>query len=278
MSVMMLRPGPGPTIRRWPRVMTLMMSGRTGRPDLHRPPRSTARPRSIHRVSVPGSRARPSRRHGPGLLPTPSTSGRVTGPWWVVTSLRSMTLSAPITPAWSMAFRSVGPGRHWAAVGPGSSHHRDAGWKGLLLVTGPGRLVGRLCLRSLRRGGWFRSLLRLGRPIIPAFGSRDLNSFFWRVDFNGVVHLLTFLRCPSCRRHLAFPLLLSCFLQCFPRFGQPVLAHITRSLCAKRQSLIEAALLASEVGIAPSSVVRATGKLQLRFRGRWPMTWLRHLV
>ena len=40
-----------------------------------------------------------------------------------------MTSSAPF---------STACGRHWAAIGPGSSHHRDAGWKDLLLVTGPG--------------------------------------------------------------------------------------------------------------------------------------------
>ena len=207
-SVMMVRSGHGPMIRRWPRVTTLMMSGRTRRPDLRRPPRSTTRPRNIRRVSVPGSRTGPSRRCGLGPLPTPSMSGWVAGPWWVVTSLRPVTSSAPITTAWSMVFRSVGPRRHWVAVGPGSSHYRDAGWKGLLLVTGPGRPVGRLylrclrrgvtgpgrpvgrlCLRSLRRGGWLRSLLRLERPVIPAFGGWGLNSFFWCVDFNGVVHL-----------------------------------------------------------------------------------------
>ena len=207
---MMLRPGPAPTIWRWPRVMTLMMSGRTRRPDPRHPPRSTASPRSIRRVIVPGSRAGPSQRHEPGPLPTPLTSARVAGPWWVVTSLRPVSSSAPITTAWSIMFRSVGPGRHWTTVGPGSSHHRDAEWKSLFLVTGPGRPVGRLRLRSFRQGGWLRSLLRLERPLIPVFGGRDLNSFFWCVDFNGVVHLLTFLCCPRCRRRLAF--LLSCFL------------------------------------------------------------------
>ena len=63
-----------PTIRRWPRVMTLMMSGRTRRPDLRHPPQSTARPLNIRRVSMPGSRAEPSRKCGPGPLPTSSTS------------------------------------------------------------------------------------------------------------------------------------------------------------------------------------------------------------
>ena len=136
------------------------MSGRTRRPDLRRPPQSTARPLNIHRVSMPGSRAGPSRRRGPGPLPTPSTSWRVTGPWWVVKSLRSVTSYAPNTTALSMVFRSVGPGRHWATVGHRSSHHRDAGWNCATSVTGPGRPAGRISLRSLRhrRGGSFRSL------------------------------------------------------------------------------------------------------------------------
>ena len=203
------------------------------------------------------------------LLPTPATPRRVTGPWRVVTSLRPVTSSTPITTAWSMAFRSLGPGRHWATVGPGFSHHRHAEWKGLL-VTGPGRPAGRV--RSLRR------VLLPGRPVILGFDGWNLKPPFWCVDFNRVVHLLAFLRCLSCRR-LAFPLLLNCSLQCLPRFEQPVLAQITRSvLCAKSQTLIEAALLTLEVVIAPSSIVRATKKLHLRFRGRWPITWLRHLV
>ena len=206
-------------------------------------------------------------------LPTPATPRRVTGPWRVVTSLRPVTSSTPITTAWSMAFRSLGPGRHWAIVRPGFSHHRHAGWMGLL-VTGPGRPARRVCLGSLGRwrGGWVRSLRRVllpGRPVILGFDGWNLKSLFWCVDFNRVVHLLAFLRCLSCRR-LAFPLLLNCSLHCLPRFEQPVLAQITRSvLCAKSQTLNEAALLTLEVVIALSSVVRATQKLHLRFRGRW---------
>ena len=47
------------------------------------------------RVSMSGSRAEPSQRHGPGLLPTPSMSWRVTGPWWVLKSLRPVNLVCP---------------------------------------------------------------------------------------------------------------------------------------------------------------------------------------
>ena len=118
-----------------PRFSMLMMSG-SRRPDIRRPPRSTARPRNIRRVSLLGPGAGPSRqRRGPGPLPTLSMPRRVTEPWRVVTSLRPVTpISAtPFTTVWSMAFRSLGPGR---AVGPRSSHHRDAGWNCLrLLVT-----------------------------------------------------------------------------------------------------------------------------------------------
>ena len=64
---------------RRPRVMTLMMSGRTKRPELRCPPRSTAWPWSIRRLSVPGSGTGPSRRRrGPGPLPTLASSRRVT--------------------------------------------------------------------------------------------------------------------------------------------------------------------------------------------------------
>ena len=47
------------------------------------------------RVSMSGSRAEPSQRHGPGLLPTPSMSWRVTGPWWVLKSLRPVNRVCP---------------------------------------------------------------------------------------------------------------------------------------------------------------------------------------
>ena len=117
----------------------MMMMSESRRPDIRRPPRSTARPRNICRVSLLGPGAGPSRRRrGPGPLPTLSMPRRVTEPWRVVMSLRPVTsISAtPFTTAWSMVFRSLGPGRHWAAVGPGSSHHRDAGWNCFrLLVT-----------------------------------------------------------------------------------------------------------------------------------------------
>ena len=197
--------------------------------------------------------------------------------WRVMVSVWPVTSSAPVTTAWSMVFRTAGPGRHWAAVGPGTSHHIHAGLQGLLLISGPGRPVGRLCLRSLRRAGWLRSLLRLGQPVIPMFGWRGLYSFFWSMEFNGVVHFLRLSR-PRCHCRLALVFLLGSFLYRFPRLRQPILAHVTRSLCAKRQSFVQTALLATVVCIAPSPIVRAPGELQLQFRGRGPVTWLRHLV
>ena len=139
----------GPMIPKRLRVMTLMTSGRIRRLDLRCRSRSMAWPQSIRRVSVSGSGAGPSWwRCGPGPLHNPASSRQMTGPWWVVTSLRPVTSSVPITTVWSMVFRSLGPRRHLAAVGPGSSHHRNARWQGLLLVTGPGRPVGRVCLHS----------------------------------------------------------------------------------------------------------------------------------
>ena len=120
-------------------VMMLMMSG-SRRPD-------------IHHISLLGPGAGPFRRRlGPGPLPTLSMPSRVMEPWWFVTSLRPVTsISAtPFTTAWSMAFRSIVPRRHWAAVRPRSSPHRDAGWNCATSVTGPGRPAGKITLRSLR--------------------------------------------------------------------------------------------------------------------------------
>ena len=278
-SVMMLRPGPGPTIRRWPRGMTLMMSGRTRRPDLRRPPRSMTRPRSIRRVSMPGSRAGPSPRRGRVRSPLLRHLGqwrdlgeswRLSDPWPCLprSPLRDLWCSDPLVPE---------------GTGPPSD---------LDLPT----------TETLDERVFFLSRDLDGRPADSASIALDEvadSAFFFVLDDPSSLRLAggtwipssgawisiesstswVFFAAFSCRPRLAFPLLLNCFLQRFPCFGQPVLAHITRSfLCAKRQSLIEAALLATEVGIAPSSVVRATRKLQLRFRGRWPITWLCHLV
>ena len=138
----------------------LMMSG-SRRPDINRPPRSTARPRNIRGVSLLGPGAGPSRwRRGPGPLPTLSMPRRV------VTSLRPVTsISAtPFTTAWSMAFRSLGPGR---AIGPRSSHHRDAGWNCLrVLVTDLEGRPAESASASLRRerGGRFHSLRQILLP------------------------------------------------------------------------------------------------------------------
>ena len=126
-----------PEMKRTGTVMMLMMSG-SRRPDIRRPPRSTVIPRNIRRVSLLEPGAGPSRRRcGPGTLPTLSMPKRVMGPWRFVTSLWPVTsISAtPFTTAWSMVFRSVGPGRHWAAIRPRSSHHRDVGWNCLRLLS-----------------------------------------------------------------------------------------------------------------------------------------------
>ena len=159
-----------PEMKRTGTVMMLMMSG-SRRPD-------------IRHISLLGPGAGPSRRRrGPGPLPTLSMPSRVMEPWRFVTSLRSVTsISAtPFTTAWSMAFRSIGPGRHWAAVGPSSSYLRDAGWNCATSVTGPGRPAGRISLRSLRHrlGSCFalfaESCCRVTRP-----GSWRLSDPRWR--------------------------------------------------------------------------------------------------
>ena len=197
----------GPTINRWLVMMVMRMSGRTWRPDIRRPRWDTARPRSIRR---------PSRRRGPGPLPTLSTStvmsGWMMGPWWVMVSVGPVrTLTALPTP-WPMAFWPHGPGN---TVGPGPSHHGHAGGHGLLLITGPGRPAGRNCLRSLRPRpcGCLHSF-RLGRPVTLTLGGRKLKGIFRCVYLNRILHsvsllgLLTRLRCSSC---LAFAFLLDGF-------------------------------------------------------------------
>ena len=90
-----------------------------------------------------------------------------------------------------MVFRTLGP----AAVWPGSSHHRNAGWQGLLLVKGPGRPVVIICLCSLGLRwwcGWLSSLrwvVLLGRPVIPTFDG-------WRLRVHRQAHRSQW-SCPS---------------------------------------------------------------------------------
>ena len=145
-----------PTIPWWPRVMTLMMSGRTRRPDLRCPPRSTARPWNIRRVSMPGSEAGPSRwRRWPGPLPTPATPRRVTGPWRVV-RLSNPWLRLPLSPLRSDPLVPEGTGLPSDLDLPTTETLDER-------VTEPGRPTGRVFLHSLGlwRGGWDRTLYRV---------------------------------------------------------------------------------------------------------------------
>ena len=135
----------GPMINRCLVMMVRRMSGRPCRPDICRPRWDTARSRTVRRVSLPPG-ARPSRRRGPGPLPTLSmstvVSGWMMGPWWVMASVGPVRTSTALLTPWPMAFWPLGPGN---TFGPGPSHHGNAGGHGLLLITGPGRPAGWNC-------------------------------------------------------------------------------------------------------------------------------------
>ena len=209
---------------RCPPVM-VMMSGR--RPDIRSPPQSTSWSRMVHRINLFGLRAGPSRqgwRSGP--LPTLTMPGRVTSPRQLVTSLRTTTVISVTTliTVWSVGIWSPSHGR---AVGPwGSIYHRHTGWDRLtrLLVTGSGRPVIH-CLRRLGWGGCLgflrRVLLLPSRPIISLFDGWDLQSVFWGVNLNQIIHgVVSFLSC-SCR-------LLFCF--CFNTLSNAAHASGSQSL------------------------------------------------
>ena len=59
----------GPAITWWLAIMVMWMRGRPWRPDICRPRRDTARPRTTRWISLPPV-AGPTRWHGPGPLPT----------------------------------------------------------------------------------------------------------------------------------------------------------------------------------------------------------------
>ena len=139
----------GPTITRRLVMMVMGMRGRPWRPDIRRPRRDTARPRTTRRISLPPG-AGPTRWRGPGPLPLSMStvvSRRMMGPWRVMASVGPVWSSIGLPTTWPVAFRPLGPGN---TVGPGPSHHRHAGRHRLLGLMGPGRPAGRLLhLRSL---------------------------------------------------------------------------------------------------------------------------------
>ena len=181
-----------PTITRWLAMMVMGMRGRPWRPDIRRPRRDTARPRTTRRISLsPG--AGPTRWRGTGPLPLSMStvvSRRMMGPWRVLASVRPMWSPIALPTTWPVAFRPLRPG---TSVGP--FHHWHAGRHGLLGFTGPGRPAGRLLhLRSLRpRTCGCLGSLRFGRPVALTLGRRKLKGIFRSVYLDWVVHHLSLL-------------------------------------------------------------------------------------
>ena len=211
-------------------LMVMGMRGRPWRPDIRRPQKDTARPRTTRRISLPPG-AGPTRWRGPGPLPLSTStvmSRRMMGPWGVLASVGPMGSSIALPTSWSVAFWPLGPG---TAVRPGPSHHRHAGSHGLLGLTGPGRPACRLLhLRSLwpKTCGCLGSL-RLGRPVALTLG-RKLKDLFRSMYLNRVVHRISLLgllcRFRRCSR-LMSALLFVGFLLSLPGLRQPILADLT---------------------------------------------------
>ena len=139
------------------------------------------------------------------------------GPWGVLASVRPHFVIC--------GDRPLGPG---TTVGPGPSHHRHAGSHGLLGLTGPGRLPGRLLhLRSLwpRTCGCLGSL-RHGWPVALTLG-RKLKDLFRSVYLNRVVHRISLLGLLCRFRRLTSALLFVGFLLSLPGLRQPILTDLT---------------------------------------------------
>ena len=220
----------GPTITGWLVMMVMGMRGRPWRPDIRRPRRDTAQPRTTRGISLPPG-AGPTRWRGPGPLPLSTStvvSGRMMGPWGVLESVGPVRSSIALPTSWSVAFRPLGPG---TTVRPGPSHHRHAGSHGLLGLTGPGRPASRLLhLRSL----WLRTCgclgsLCLGRPVALTL-HRKLKDLFRSVYLNRVLHCVSLLgllcHFRNCSR-LTSALLFVGFLLSLPGLRQPILKDLT---------------------------------------------------
>ena len=210
----------GPTITRWLVMMVMGMRGRPWRPDIRRPRRDTARPRTTRRISLPPG-AGPTRWRGPGplTLSTSTVVSRKMMSWGVLASVGPLWSSLAIPTSWSVAF--------WP-VGAGPSHRRHAGSHGLLGFTGPGRPDGRLLhLRSLRsRTCGCLGSLGLGRPVALTLG-RKLKDLFRSVYLNWVVHCLSLLGLLCRFRRLTSTLLFVGFLLSLPGLRQPILTDLT---------------------------------------------------
>ena len=254
MILMMTRRGPaiyrrprwwrrqGPTITQWLAMMVMRMSGRPWRPDIRRPRRDTARPRTTRRISLPPG-AGPSRWRGPGPLTTLSTStvlsGRMMGPWRVMPSVGPVRSSTALPTPWPVAFRPLGPRN---TVGPRPSHHGHAGRHGLLRFTGSeGRPAESASVALDPDSVAVFVLFFLDDPsLLPLEGGS------WRASSGAcistelsIISLLGLLSRLRCSRCLAFAFLLDGFLLSLPGLRQPILADFTgRVFSAKCEALV----------------------------------------
>ena len=175
--------------------------------------------------------------------------------------------SLPIPTPQSVAFRPIRGG---------PSHHRDA-WSHGLWFTGPRRPGGRFLYLRCPRPRTSGSLCPF-RPVAAGTLGRKLKNFFRSMDFDRIVHGLTFLGFLCRSRGLAPFLLFIGLGLCLPSLKQPIFTDIAWLVFC--QPFAQSTLLAAKVVAVSSEKVPATWELQLGISGRWRAMWshIRHLV
>ena len=116
------------------------------------------------------------------------------------------------------------------------------------------------------------------RPVAAGTLGRKLKNFFRSMDFDRIVHGLTFLGFLCRSRGLAPFLLFIGLGLCLPSLKQPIFTDIAWLVFC--QPFAQSTLLAAKVVAVSSAKVPATWELQLGFSGRWRAMWshIRHLV
>ena len=248
----------GPMITGWLVMMVMGMRGRPWRPDICRPRRDTARPRTTRRISLPpGAGPTRWRRPGPLTLSTSIVVSRRMVSWGVLASVGPVRSSLASPTSWSVVF--------WP-VGAGPSHQTR--WK--------------------PRTSWVHGTWNLWLSWL-SWTWTTRRSYAWQ-EVEGPLpeHVSQLSRPSSLALGTSLPLSLP-YVYASVRWlslepARPPAANPYRSHRANLQYTKWGPRLndtaGSDSGCHYASIVSAARQLELRLGGRRPVTWLgfRHLV